>query len=139
MVGIGFAILGLGLLSLFARLRRKLFDWRPLHWLSLLLGPSGFVAVIAGWVVTEVGRQPYTIYGLLRTANSASPLAAPAVGASLIAFILIYFAVFSVGGWYILKLMSKPPKAHESAAPVEQGPTLAAGLTPAQAVEGGKS
>src|SRR3546814_9043768 len=75
---------------------------------------SGFVAVIAGWVTTEVGRQPYTIYGLLRTADSVSPLAAPAVGASLIAFIIVYFSVFGVGTWYIFKLMGKPPEPHET-------------------------
>ena len=140
MVGIGFLILGLGMLSLLARIRGKLYEWRLLHCLSLLLGPAGFVAVIAGWITTEVGRQPYTIYGLLRTADSASPLAAPAVGASLVAFVLIYFAVFGVGTWYILKLMAKPPQAHESATPVADGPTRTAGITPAaQAVEGGRS
>eukprot|EP01030_Chromulinospumella_sphaerica_P028080 gene28080-28393_t len=51
------------------------------------MGPSGLVAVLAGWVTTEVGRQPWTIHGLLRTSESASPLAAPAVAASLLAFI----------------------------------------------------
>ena len=59
------------------------------------MGPAGFVAVLAGWITTEVGRQPFTVYGLLRTADSASPLAAPAVGSSLIAFVIVYFAVFA--------------------------------------------
>ena len=68
MVGLGFAMLGLGALSLLARWRGKLYDWRPLHWLALAMGPAGFVAVIAGWVTTEAGRQPFTVYGLLRTA-----------------------------------------------------------------------
>ena len=63
----------------------------------MIMGPAGFVAVIAGWVTTEVGRQPYTVYGLLRTADSASPLQAPAVAASLVAFIVVYFAVFGAG------------------------------------------
>src|SRR3546814_4561924 len=89
---------------------------------------SGFVAVIAGWVTTEVGRQPYTIYGLLRTADSVSPLAAPAVGASLIAFIIVYFSVFGVGTWYIFKLMGKTPEPHET---TPQEKTLhEAGITP---------
>ena len=70
------------------------------------MGPSGFVAVIAGWVTTEVGRQPL-IYGLLRTADSVSPIAAPAVAASLVAFVIVYFAVFGVGTWYILRLMAQ--------------------------------
>lgn len=135
MVGIGFAIFGLGLLSLLARATGHLYDWPLLHRFAILLGPAGFVAVIAGWVTTEVGRQPYVVYGLLRTADAASPLAAPAVGASLLAFIIVYFAVFGVGVWYILKLMAKPPQRGESAEPVD-GPIRSAGITPAPAVEG---
>ncbi|MBO9377273.1 cytochrome ubiquinol oxidase subunit I [Sphingomonas histidinilytica] len=135
MVGIGFAIFALGLLSLVARVRGRLYDWPLLHRLAILLGPAGFVAVIAGWVTTEVGRQPYVVYGLLRTVDAASPLAAPAVGASLLAFIIVYFAVFGVGVWYILKLMAKPPQRGESAEPAA-GPIRSAGITPAPAVEG---
>ncbi len=106
MVGLGLAMLALGLWALIARLGGKLYDSPLLHRLALVMGPAGFVAVIAGWITTEVGRQPYTVYGLLRTADSASPLAAPAVAASLIAFVVVYFAVFGVGTWYILKLMA---------------------------------
>lgn len=106
MVGLGMAMLALGAWALFARLRGTLYDTPWLHRLALVMGPSGFVAVLAGWTTTEVGRQPYTVYGLLRTVESASPLAAPAVGASLIAFVVVYFAVFGVGTWYILKLMA---------------------------------
>jgi cytochrome d ubiquinol oxidase subunit I len=135
MVGLGMGIFALGLLSLAARARGKLYDWSILHRLAVLFGPAGFIAVIAGWITTEVGRQPYTIYGLLRTDESASPLAAPAVGASLIAFVIVYFAVFGIGVWYILKLMTKPPQRGESADPVEQGPIRSAGITPAPAVE----
>ncbi|MES2495129.1 MAG: cytochrome ubiquinol oxidase subunit I [Pseudomonadota bacterium] len=135
MVGIGFAIFGLGLFSLIARATGRLYEWPMLHRLAVLLGPAGFVAVIAGWVTTEVGRQPYVIYGLLRTSDAASPLAAPAVGASLLAFIIVYFAVFGVGVWYILKLMGKPPQRDESADPV-QGPIRTAGITPALSVDG---
>src|SRR3546814_25611 len=72
MVALGLAMLGLGLWSLVARVAGRLYDWPWLHRAAILMGPSGFVAVIAGWVTTEVGRQPYTIYGLLRTADSVS-------------------------------------------------------------------
>ncbi len=113
MVAIGFAMLGLGLWSLLARLRKRLYDWRWLHRAAIVMGPSGLVAVIAGWVVTEVGRQPYTVYGLLRTADSSSPLAASAVGASLLAFIIVYFVVFGIGTWYILRLMKVAPHIGE--------------------------
>ena len=136
MVGLGFLMLGLGLFSLAARVRGRLYDWPLLHRFALAMGPAGFVAVIAGWITTEVGRQPYTIYGLLRTSASASPLDAPAVAASLIAFILVYFAVFGVGVWYILKLMGHAPHPGEPA--VEAGPDRpirSAGITPAPAVE----
>src|SRR5690606_8340064 len=113
MVAIGFAMLGIGMGSLLARWRGRLYDWHWLHRAAIAMGPSGFVAVIAGWVTTEVGRQPWTVYGLLRTADSASPLAAPAVGASLLAFVIVYFAVFGVGTWYILRLMKGVPHTGE--------------------------
>ncbi len=132
MVGLGFAMLGLGLWSLFARWRGKLYTWSSLHRAALIMSPAGFVAVIAGWVTTEVGRQPWTIYGLLRTSESASPLAAPAVASSLIAFVLVYFAVFGVGVWYILRLMAGGVQSGESG-PGEgvAGPIRTAGITPA--------
>jgi cytochrome d ubiquinol oxidase subunit I len=101
------------------------------------MGPAGFVAVLAGWIVTEVGRQPFTVYGLLRTAQSASPLDAPAVGASLLAFVVVYFTVFGAGIWYLLRLAGKPPEAHESGP--ANGPIRSAGITPAAAVQGGEA
>lgn len=136
MVGLGFLMLALGSWSLFARRRGTLFASKPLHRFALAMGPAGFVAVIAGWVTTEVGRQPYTIYGLLRTADSVSPLDAPAVATSLLAFVLIYFAVFGVGVWYILKLMSHAP--HRGEPGIEVGPDRpirTAGITPAPGVD----
>lgn len=136
MVGLGFAMMGLGLWSLVARARGKLHGSPWLHRAALAMGPSGFVAVLAGWIVTEVGRQPFTIYGLLRTAQSASPLDAPAVAASLLAFVLVYFTVFGMGIWYLLRLMKKAPEAHESA--LDGAPIRTAGITPAPAIEGGR-
>ena len=131
MVGIGFAMLGIGAWSLLARWRRKLYDWPWLHRAALVMAPSGFVAVLAGWITTEVGRQPYVIYGLLRTADAASPLDAPAVAASLLAFILVYFAVFGVGVWYILRLMSHTPHVGELGVKRgDTGPIRTAGITP---------
>ncbi len=129
MVGLGFAMLGLGLWSLWARWRGTLYDWRWLHRAALVMGPSGFVAVIAGWITTEVGRQPFTVYGLMRTAESHSPLAAPAVAASLIAFVVVYFFAFGAGIYYLLRLMAKPPQPGETQPPSR--PQRAAGITPA--------
>ena len=129
MVGLGFAMLGIGLWSLTARARKKLYDWPWLHRAAVAMGPSGFIAVLAGWVTTEVGRQPFTVYGVLRTADSASPLDAPAVAASLAAFVIVYFIVFGAGVWYLFRLAAKPPEAHE---PVpNDAPIRSAGITPA--------
>ena len=132
MVALGFAMLGIGLWSLFARYRGRLYEWSSLHRAAVVMGPSGFVAVIAGWVTTEVGRQPYTVYGLLRTADSVSPLAAPAVAASLIAFIVVYFVAFGAGTYYLARLMARPPERGESEPP--NLPQRAAGITPASGV-----
>jgi cytochrome d ubiquinol oxidase subunit I len=135
MVALGFLMFALGLWSLVARWRKKLHDWTWLHRLALVMGPSGFVAVIAGWVTTEVGRQPWLVYGLLRTRDSVSPIAAAGVTGSLIAFVIVYFSVFAAGTWYILKLMAHAPAEGES--PPGDAPIRSAGITPAAAVDRG--
>ena len=131
MVGIGFLMLGVGLWSLLQRLRSRLFTDRWLHRAVLVMGPSGFIAVLAGWYTTETGRQPFTIYGLLKTADSLSPVSAPAVGASLIAFIVVYFIVFGAGVFYMFRLMRRRPE-DAGAAVEDNAPTRAAGITLAQ-------
>jgi cytochrome d ubiquinol oxidase subunit I len=133
MVGLGMAMLALAAFSLLARVRHRLYEWKLLHLLALVMGPMGFVAVIAGWVTTEVGRQPYTVHGLLRTADSVSPLQAPAVAASLLAFIVVYFIVFGAGVFYILRLMSHSPHRGEEG-PERGQPVRAAGITPSPVV-----
>lgn len=128
MIAVGFGMLGIGLWSAWARLKKRLYEAHWLHRAAVLMGPSGFLAVICGWITTEVGRQPYTVYGLLRTSESAAPLHAEAVGASLIAFIVVYFLVFGSGTFYVLRLMAKRPKDRIEIE--EIGPTRAAGITP---------
>ena len=131
MVGLGMLMAVLGLVSLVMRIGGRIYSSSLLHRAALLMGPSGFVAVLAGWVTTEVGRQPYTIYGLLRTADSVSPIGLPGVATSLIAFIVVYFIVFGAGVFYLLRLMDKTPGAVEDARP--EAPTRAAGLMPGPA------
>jgi cytochrome d ubiquinol oxidase subunit I len=131
MVGVGMAMVAIGLWSPVMRFRGKLFDASWLQRAAVAMGPSGFLAVLAGWVTTEVGRQPWTVYGILRTADSASPMAAAAVAPSLIAFVLVYFIVFGAGTFYILRLMAKIPGAGGGE---DIGPARAAGITPAPAV-----
>jgi cytochrome d ubiquinol oxidase subunit I len=133
MVGLGLLMLSLGLWSLLARARKRLYDWRLLHRAALLMSPAGYLAVIAGWVTTEAGRQPYTVYGQLLTADSLSPLAAPAIATSLAVFALVYFTVFGVGAGYIVRMMGRLPTTQELEPP--HIPQLAAGITPASAVD----
>jgi cytochrome d ubiquinol oxidase subunit I len=128
MVGVGMLMLILGLWSGVARLKGRLFDWPWLHRAAVVMGPAGFLAVLCGWITTEVGRQPFTVYGLLRTADSVSALRADAVGYSLIAFVVIYFFVFGSGTFYVLRLMSRTPEDRITID--EIGPTRAAGITP---------
>ena len=130
MVGLGLLMLGVGLWSLVQRLRSRLFTDKWLHRAVLVMGPSGFIAVLAGWYTTETGRQPFTIYGLLRTADSISPVSAPAVGASLIAFIVVYFIVFGAGVFYMFRLMRRRPEDIDTSVE-DEAPTRAAGITPA--------
>src|SRR5581483_3127163 len=135
MVGLGFLMFALGLFSLWERWRGRLYERRLLHIFAMLMGPAGFIAVIAGWITTETGRQPFTVYGVLRTAESASPLATPAVGSSLLAFVIVYFIVYAAGLTYLLRLMAQPPQPGE-AGPPKDVPARAAGITPAPAIEG---
>lgn len=131
MVAIGFAMLAIGLWSAWMRWKGRLYDAPWLHRAAVAMGPSGFLAVLCGWITTEVGRQPFTVYGLLRTGESAAPLQADAVGASLLAFIVVYFLVFGSGTFYVMRLMSKRPKDRIEID--EVGPTRTAGITPVAA------
>ncbi|MEH6645813.1 cytochrome ubiquinol oxidase subunit I [Sulfitobacter sp.] len=129
MIALGFAMLGLGIWALTQRVRGRLYDAPWLHRAALAMGPAGFVAVLAGWITTEVGRQPFTVYGLIRTSDSLSPIAAPAVAASLTAFIIVYFFVFGAGTYYLLRMMNKPVKEVADNAMHKEGPIRTAGVT----------
>ena len=113
MVGIGFLMFGLGLFSLLTRWRGTLFTNRWLHRAALVMGPAPIVAMLCGWMTTEIGRQPYTVYGVLRTADSISPIALPEIATSLAVFALVYFTVFGAGVMVMLRLMAKPPVTGE--------------------------
>jgi cytochrome d ubiquinol oxidase subunit I len=137
MVGLGMAMAGVGLLSLWLRARRTLLANRWFQWLAAVMGPSGLLALLAGWVTTEVGRQPYTVYGLLRTADSMSPIGAPGLSVSLAAFVLVYLSVFGAGTVFMLRLMAKPPSPDETG-PDPDAPVHAAGImsVPARTMAG---
>jgi cytochrome d ubiquinol oxidase subunit I len=139
MVGLGVLMLLLAFASLWAWKRKTLFESRPLldgwRWLS----PAGFVALLAGWYVVEIGRQPYTVYGVLRTADSVSPnIQAAAVLSSLLVYAAVYLFIFGFGIWYLRKLLAigpvkQPPKHVEGG---EKTPARPLSL-PDEPVEGG--
>jgi cytochrome bd ubiquinol oxidase subunit I len=135
MVGIGLLMALSGFAGLWLRWRGRLYESAWFQRAALIMGPSGFVALLAGWITTEVGRQPYTVYGLLRTEESMSPIAAPAVATSLLAFVIVYVLVFGAGVFYLLRLMRRPPLPAEPE--MEHIPIRSAGITPAPALETG--
>jgi cytochrome d ubiquinol oxidase subunit I len=101
---------------------------RALVWVS----PLGFLAVLAGWFVAEVGRQPWTVYGVLRTADAVSPVPGGSVLASLLLFVLVYGIVFGAGLYYIAKLVKRgpdetPPVPQLGEADLSHRPMAAAG------------
>jgi len=138
MVGLGLLMIALGLVSAWLRWKGRLYTtpWF-LRW-AVAMGGSGLIAVTAGWIVTEAGRQPYTVFGLLRTAESVSPIAAPAVATSLALFVIVYFLVFGAGIWVLLRLMAHPPLPHEPEMPTGE-PIRTAGITPAPSVDAGRA
>ena len=118
MVGIGVLLITLGLTGAFLWSRRKLFATRWYLQAATFTWPLGFIALVAGWITTETGRQPYVAYGILRTEHARSPVSAATVATSLIAFVLVYAVVFSIGVYYIRRLVLGGPKQ----AAVSHGP-----------------
>jgi len=131
MVGLGLLIVALGLTSLVVRLRKRLYEARWLHRWAVVMGPAGLVAVTAGWITTEAGRQPFTVYGLLRTADSVGPVAAPGLAVSLLAFVVVYTVVFGAAGAYLLYLFNQTPEAADPGPPERT-----AGITAAPVLSG---
>jgi len=109
MVGLGFAMLGIGLWSLYLRWKGTLFTNRAFLTATMLMTPSGFGAVLFGWFTAEIGRQPFVVYGHLRTADAVSPVAAGAVATSLATFFVVYAFIFGFGSYYLAKLLRRGP------------------------------
>jgi cytochrome d ubiquinol oxidase subunit I len=109
MVGLGLLMILEGLVGAVLWLTGRLDRTRPYLAFATLMGPAGFVAVVAGWTTAEVGRQPYVVYGWLRTADAVAPVGATQVSLSLLAFLVIYAIVFCVGVLYILRLIAEGP------------------------------
>jgi len=120
MAGLGMLMILMGLVSLWMRRGQRLYTSRPFLWFVLLMGPSGLIALVAGWITTEMGRQPWVIYGLLRTRDAVSLHSTLQMSISLIAFILVYISVFGVGYSYLANLIKKGPQTGEDT--TEGGP-----------------
>jgi cytochrome d ubiquinol oxidase subunit I len=115
MMAIGFFMLAVAMAGLWLRYRARLFESRALLRSVIIAGPLGFVATLAGWVVAEVGRQPWVVYGMMRTSDAVSPIPAQAVVISLSLFIVIYLLVFLAYLYYLLVMVRNGPDYEEPA------------------------
>ncbi len=122
MVGLGLLMIALGLWSLWLRWRQRFYDSRLFLRFALLMGPTGIIAILAGWITTEVGRQPWVVYGVMRTADAVSPHPASSLALTLGLFIIVYLTVFGLGIIYILRLVKIGPIPHEGDLPTDGGP-----------------
>lgn len=109
MLGIGFLLLAVAAAGLWLRARRALYERRWFLRLCVAVAPLGFVATIAGWLVAEIGRQPWVVYGLLRTADSVSPVPAQAVLTTLSLFVAVYAVLLAAFLYYGGRLVAKGP------------------------------
>jgi cytochrome d ubiquinol oxidase subunit I len=114
MVGLGMLMILTGVMAAILYWRKRLFDSRLFQLWCMALTPAGFVAVLAGWFVTEVGRQPWIVQGVMRTADALSPVGAGPIGITLAAFIVTYLFIFGAGTFYILHLIAEGPEAEEA-------------------------
>jgi cytochrome d ubiquinol oxidase subunit I len=111
MVGLGLLMVLLGLWAGWARLRRQLYRSTLLLRFAVLMGPAGLIAILAGWFTTEVGRQPWVIYGVMRTSDAVSNHSPQELSVTLLIFVLVYCAVFGTGISYMIKLVARGPDA----------------------------
>ncbi len=128
MVGVGMLMIAMGLAGAWLWWRGRLFDTR---WYLKFVGQAwwlGFAGILAGWMVTEIGRQPWLVYGTLRTAQATSPILTSTVAVSLALFVLVYCVVFGVGILYVRRLLQKgpTPKLHEAEPGLPNRPLSAA-------------
>lgn len=119
MVGLGMLMIVIGLWGTWLWWRGGLDASRLFQRATVAMAPAGFLAVLAGWVSAEVGRQPWAVYGVLRTANAVSPLTGAQVGSSLLAFMIVYAIVFTAGVLYIMRTIRRGPGSGER--PLDRG------------------
>lgn len=125
MVGLGGLMLLLGLWGLLLRWRQRLYGSRLFLRFAVAMGPAGLIAILAGWITTEMGRQPWIVYGIMRTKDAVSNHSAIELTVSLLLFIVVYFIVFGTGIGYMLRLVNHGPVVTE---PPESGSDALSGL-----------
>ncbi|MBG6289384.1 MULTISPECIES: cytochrome ubiquinol oxidase subunit I [Pseudomonas] len=113
MAGLGMLMIFVGLWSAWLRWRKRLFESRAFLKLVLWMGPSGLIAILAGWFTTEIGRQPWVVYGLMRTSDAVSNHSVTQMSITLVMFVVVYFSLFGVGIGYMMRLVRKGPITHE--------------------------
>ena len=135
MVGCGVVMLLLAWIGSWANHRRSLDQNRPLLWLIFLSFPLPFIAILTGWFTAEVGRQPWTVYGVLRTADALTPfLTTRAATISLVVFCAIYMFIFAFGVFYIYRLLQAGPVGNLTLPPIGAVPNR-----PTSVVEGSRT
>ncbi|WP_348659059.1 cytochrome ubiquinol oxidase subunit I [uncultured Stutzerimonas sp.] len=123
MVGLGMLMVLLGLVGAWQRWRGKLYSSPVLTRFALWMGPSGLIAILAGWYVTEIGRQPWVVYGLMRTKDAVSNHSAMTLSVGLVILVVMYIAIFGLGILYMLRLVKQGPQDHAEEA-LEQMPSV---------------
>ena len=124
MVMLGMLMLLQAFVALVLRKGRKLYKSGLFLKFTVAMGPSGLIAILAGWFTTEIGRQPWTVYGLQKTADAVSAHSTLQMSVSLMLFIVIYCAVFGAGYFYMLVQMRQgvvPDAGSEHEVPVISG------------------
>jgi cytochrome d ubiquinol oxidase subunit I len=121
MAGLGMLMILAGVMSLWLRYRHRLYENRTFLRFMLWMGPSGLIAILAGWVTTEVGRQPWVVYGLLRTKDAVSAHGNLQMSISLLTFFVVYMSVFGVGYSYMIRQIKKGPQPFNDDTPPSHG------------------
>ncbi|MGO8915915.1 MAG: cytochrome ubiquinol oxidase subunit I [Stellaceae bacterium] len=135
MVGIGLVLLAEALIGLYLRLRGRLYDTRWFAFIAAFSSPLSFIAILAGWTVTETGRQPYVVYGYLKTAEAAAPVAAAAVSSSLALFVIVYLVLLAAFFFYATRLVLRGPADAKGERPEHLRPGLDSAVSRAPAAK----
>ena len=114
MVGIGLALITISWMGLWLRWRGRLYDTPWFNFVCAFSSPLGFIAILSGWTVTETGRQPWVVYGQLRTADAAAPIAAGAVAGSLALFVIVYLVLLAAFFYYAGRFVLAGPHGKDA-------------------------